>query len=251
MSSLDYSLDSGAVEAASMPVRATLSSAIGNALEWLDFTIYGALSATVFPSLFFPSQDQNIALLISLAVFGVGFVARPLGGIVCGHLGDLIGRKQLLLYTLSIMGAASFLIGFLPTYASIGIWAPILLVTLRIIQGFSLGGEASGSQLMVLEHAPSARRGLMTSLVTMASPLSQILGTGVLAGLGLLFTRQQLQTLAGEFLSCWGFCSSRSASTCAISLLKLQPIFVSVRRARRWPRRRPIFSRTIFRPCLG
>src|SRR5947209_7260128 len=137
-----------------MATRAVTAATIGTALEWFDFTLYGAVSATVLPKLFFPTMDATAALLASLATFGVGLAARPLGAIICGHLGDKLGRRNLLLATVTVMGLASVLIGLLPTCASIGVWAPILLVTLRIIQGFALGGESTGAQLMALEHAP-------------------------------------------------------------------------------------------------
>src|SRR6059058_1774275 len=142
-----------------MATRAVTAATIGTALEWFDFTLYGTVAATVLPKLFFPSMDPTSALLASLATFGVGLAARPLGAIICGHLGDKLGRRNLMLGTVSIMGLASVLMGVLPTYAQIGIWAPILLVILRIVQGFALGGESTGGQLMALEHAPADRRG--------------------------------------------------------------------------------------------
>jgi MFS family permease len=125
-------------------------------------------------------MDPTAALLASLATFGVGLAARPLGAIICGHLGDKLGRRNLLLATVTVMGLASVLIGLLPTYASIGVWAPVLLVTLRIIQGFALGGESTGAQLMALEHAAPDRRGKYSGLLGTCSPLSQILANAVL-----------------------------------------------------------------------
>lgn len=169
-----------AVGISPMALRAALSSALGTALEWIDFAAYGAIAATVLPALFFPSMDGNSALLASFATFGVGFFARPAGGVIVSLLGDRFGRKRVLLFTLVLMGAASFLIGALPTYASIGIWAPILLVVLRFAQGFALGGEATGAQLLTLEHAPNDRRGLFGALINMAAPLSQVLSNGML-----------------------------------------------------------------------
>src|ERR1700735_5277496 len=136
-----------------MRTRAVTAAAIGTALEWFDFTLYGALAATVLPKLFFPTMDPTSALLASLATFGVGLAARPLGAIICGYLGDKLGRRNLMLGTVSVMGLASVLMGLLPTYAQIGVWAPVLLVLLRIIQGFALGGESTGAQLMAIEHA--------------------------------------------------------------------------------------------------
>ncbi|HEX3759114.1 MAG TPA: MFS transporter [Kofleriaceae bacterium] len=163
-----------------MGTRAVAAATIGTALEWFDFTLYGALSATVLPRLFFPALDATSGLLASLATFGVGLAARPLGAIVCGHLGDKLGRRNLMLGTVSVMGLSSVLIGALPTYASIGAWAPRLLVALRILQGFALGGESTGAQLMAIEHARPDRRGRYSGLLGLCSPLSQILANGVL-----------------------------------------------------------------------
>jgi MFS family permease len=165
---------------AAMRTRAVTAAAIGTALEWFDFTLYGALAATVLPKLFFPSMDPTSALLASLATFGVGLAARPLGAIICGHLGDKVGRRNLMLGTVSVMGLASMFMGVLPTYASIGVWAPVLLVVLRILQGFALGGESTGAQLMAIEHASPERRGKYSGLLGLCSPLSQILANGVL-----------------------------------------------------------------------
>lgn len=143
----------------SMANRAVSAATLGTALEWFDFTLYGSVAATVLPKLFFPSMEPNSALLASLATFSVGLAARPLGAIICGHFGDKIGRRNLMLGTVSVMGITSVLMGLLPTYLQIGMLAPILLVVLRIIQGFALGGESTGGQLMALEHAPADRRG--------------------------------------------------------------------------------------------
>lgn len=163
-----------------MATRAVTAATIGTALEWFDFTLYGTVAATILPKLFFPSMDPTSALLASLATFGVGLAARPLGAIICGHLGDKLGRRNLMLGTVSIMGLASVLMGLLPTYAQIGVWAPILLVILRIVQGFALGGESTGAQLMALEHARPDRRGKYSGLLGLCSPLSQILANAVL-----------------------------------------------------------------------
>jgi len=165
---------------AAMRTRAVTAATIGTALEWFDFTLYGALSATVLPRLFFPAMDATSSLLASLATFGVGLAARPLGAIVCGHLGDKLGRRNLMLGTVSVMGLLSMLMGMLPTYASIGVMAPLLLVVLRILQGFALGGESTGAQLMAIEHASADRRGKYSGLLGMCSPLSQIMANGVL-----------------------------------------------------------------------
>ncbi|CVI62583.1 MFS transporter (plasmid) [Agrobacterium leguminum] len=174
-----------------MAKRATMSSAFGSALEWLDFTAYGAISATVLPALFFPTMDENSALLASFATFGVGFFARPAGGIVMGILGDKIGRKKILLFTFILMGVASFLIGLMPTYATIGVWAPGLIVVLRFIQGFALGGESTGAQLFTMEHAPSSRRGLFAAFTQMAAPASQVLSNALLYVISLSMNAEQ------------------------------------------------------------
>nr|WP_019367211.1 MFS transporter [Pseudomonas luteola] len=163
-----------------MATRAAVASSVGAALEWIDFAAYGAVAATVFPKIFFSSMDANMGVLAAFITFGVGFFARPLGGLFFGMLGDRIGRKNILLYTLCLMGGASFLIGCLPTYQSIGIWAPIFLVSLRFLQGFALGGEATGAQLMTMEHAPKNRRGLYGSFVNIGSSLSSACANGML-----------------------------------------------------------------------
>ncbi|MDR5815405.1 MULTISPECIES: MFS transporter [unclassified Caballeronia] len=163
-----------------MANRAVSAATFGTALEWFDFTLYGSVAATVLPKLFFPAMEPSSALLASLATFSVGLAARPLGAIICGHFGDKIGRRNLMLGTVSVMGITSVLMGLLPTYAQIGMLAPILLVLLRIIQGFALGGESTGGQLMALEHAPADRRGKYSGLIGMCAPLSQILANAVL-----------------------------------------------------------------------
>src|ERR1051325_6655057 len=131
-----------------------LASLIGTTIEWYDFFLYGTAAALVLNKLFFPTFDPMSGTLISLATYSVGFVARPFGGIIIGHYGDRIGRKSMLVLTLVIMGLATFLIGLVPTYASIGAWAPVLLVLLRTAQGFGVGGEWGGAILMAVEHAP-------------------------------------------------------------------------------------------------
>ncbi|MER7010280.1 MFS transporter [Saccharopolyspora sp. NPDC000359] len=177
--------------------RAVASGTFGTAMEWFDFAVYGTLSATLFPSLFFPSFDENTAVLASFATFGAGMLARPLGGIVFGVLGDRIGRRNVLMFTLVLMGMASVLIGLLPTYAALGILAPTLLVTLRFLQGFALGGEASGAQILVVEHAPDDRRGMMGGILAIGSPLAQTMASVVLAGLA--------AGLSEEAFASWGW----------------------------------------------
>ena len=122
--------------------QVALASFVGTTIEWYDFFIYGTASALVFGKLFFPNYDPLMGTLASFGTYAVGFIARPIGGIVCGHYGDRIGRKSMLIFTLLLMGIATALIGCLPTYASIGIWAPVLLIVLRLAQGFAVGGVA-------------------------------------------------------------------------------------------------------------
>ncbi len=171
-------------------------------MEWIDFAACGAIAATVLPKLFFPALNPSTGLLASFATFGVGFFARPAGGIIVSMLGDRFGRKRVLLFTLILMGAASFLIGALPTYSSIGIWAPILLVLLRFAQGFALGGEATGAQLLTLEHAPDNRRGLFGAYINMAAPLSQVLSNGLLFLMAAVMTPSSSCSTAGAFRFC-------------------------------------------------
>ncbi|MFG1342461.1 MFS transporter [Xanthobacter autotrophicus] len=178
-------------EISPMARKAAVSSALGTSLEWIDFAAYGAISATVLPALFFPAMNPNSALLASFATFGVGFFARPAGGVIVSLLGDRYGRKRVLLFTLILMGAASFLIGALPTYESVGVWAPIGLVLLRFVQGFALGGEATGAQLLTLEHAPDNRRGLFGAFINMAAPLSQVLSNALLFAISAAMTAEQ------------------------------------------------------------
>jgi metabolite-proton symporter len=141
-------------------LRALFSSAIGSAVEWYDYFLYGTMAGIIFGPLFFPSTDPNVSLMLSLATFALAFVVRPIGGIIFSHIGDRVGRKKTLIATLSIMGGATVLMGLLPTYESIGVWAPVLLVTLRLVQGLALGGEWGGGLLLAVEYAPRRKRGL-------------------------------------------------------------------------------------------
>lgn len=161
--------------------RVVFASSIGTIIEWYDFLIYGTAAALVFNKLFFPADDPFLGTLAALGSAAVGFFARPFGGAFFGFLGDKVGRKSMLLITLVIMGLGTFAIGLLPTYAQIGIWAPILLVALRIVQGIGLGGEWGGAALMVLEHAPKHRRGFCGSLVQIGFPIGLILSASVFA----------------------------------------------------------------------
>lgn len=171
--------------------RVAMASLVGSTLEWYDFFIFGSAAALVFNHLFFPAFDPLTGVIASFATFAVGFIARPIGGIVFGHYGDRIGRKAMLVLSLTMMGGVTFLIGFLPTYASIGIWAPILLTALRFLQGFAVGGEWGGATLMVVEHAPPRRRGFYGSWPQMGIPAALLLSSGVMALVSALTTAEQ------------------------------------------------------------
>ncbi|MCC6780285.1 MAG: MHS family MFS transporter [Hyphomicrobiales bacterium] len=154
------------------------AGSVGTIIEWYDFLIYGTAAALVFNTLFFPNVDPLTGTLAALATYAVGFLARPIGGVLFGHFGDRIGRKTMLMVTMLVMALGTFAVGLLPTYHQIGIWAPVLLVALRIIQGIGLGGEWGGASLIVLEHAPAHRRGLYGSLVQVGFPLGLVASSG-------------------------------------------------------------------------
>jgi metabolite-proton symporter len=158
-----------------------LSSLIGTTIEWYDFFLYGSAAALVFNKLFFPSFDPLVGTLLAFATYAVGFVARPLGGMVFGHFGDRIGRKKLLMWSLVTMGLATVLIGLLPSYGSIGIWAPIGLIVLRVLQGFAVGGQWGGAVLMAAEHGDAKRRGYWASWPQAGVPMGSLLSAGILA----------------------------------------------------------------------
>lgn len=161
--------------------RVVGASLIGTTIEWYDFFLYGSAAALVFNRLFFPEYDPLTGTLLSFATYALGFLARPLGGIVFGHFGDRIGRKRLLMVSLMLMGVATVLIGLLPTYAQIGIWAPLLLIVLRLVQGFAVGGEWGGAVLMAAEHGDAARRGFWASWPQAGVAAGSLLSAGVLA----------------------------------------------------------------------
>jgi MFS transporter, MHS family, shikimate and dehydroshikimate transport protein len=166
--------------------RTTVSSMLGTTIESYDFFAYGIAAALVFGTLFFPDSDPIVGTLLAFATFGAGFVARPIGSIVFGHLGDKLGRKPTLVLTLVLMGISTVAIGLLPTYAAVGVWAPILLVFMRILQGFSLGGELGGAALIVVEHAPRDQRGRWGSWAWVGTPAGLILANIVFIVVGLL-----------------------------------------------------------------
>ncbi|CAA9324707.1 MAG: Uncharacterized MFS-type transporter [uncultured Nocardioidaceae bacterium] len=161
-------------------VKVVFASLIGTAVEWYDFFLYGSAAALVFGALFFPESEPATATLLAFGTYALGFVARPLGGIVFGHFGDRVGRKKMLVTSLFLMGAATFAIGLLPTYATIGIAAPILLLGCRLVQGFAVGGEWGGAVLMAAEHGDDSRRGFWSSWPQAGVALGNLFATGVL-----------------------------------------------------------------------
>lgn len=177
--------------------RVVFASVIGATIEWYDFFLYGVVAGIVFNKLFFPTGDVFISTLLAYTTFAVGFVARPLGGVIFGHFGDKIGRKSMLVMTLMIMGVATVLIGLLPTYEQIGIAAPILLLVLRVLQGIGLGGEWGGAVLMAYEYAPKGKRGLYASLPQIGLSIGLCLSAGVVALMSNTLSEQ-------DFLS-WGW----------------------------------------------
>ena len=168
------------------------ASFTGTAIEWYDYFLYGSAAALVFPHVFFSELGSTAALLASFATFGVAFLFRPLGGIIFGHFGDKMSRKQALVITLLIMGIGTFAIGLLPSTGKVGILAPILLIVLRLIQGLGLGGEWGGAALMVVEHAPAERRGIYGVACQLGVPAGQLFSAGVLAIMALLPSDQFL-----------------------------------------------------------
>lgn len=161
--------------------RIVAASLIGTTVEWYDFFLYGSAAALVFNKLFFPGSDPLVGTLLSFLTYAVGFAARPLGALVFGHYGDRLGRKKLLVLSLLMMGGATFGIGLLPTHATVGTAAPVLLTVLRLVQGFALGGEWGGAVLLVSEHGDARRRGFWASWPQTGAPAGQLLATGVLS----------------------------------------------------------------------
>jgi metabolite-proton symporter len=159
--------------------RVVVASFIGTTIEWYDFFLYGTAAALVFNQLFFPKLDPRAGTMAAFATYAVGFFARPVGGVVFGHFGDRMGRKSMLVTTLTLMGLATFLIGVLPTYEQVGVAAPAALVLLRFVQGFGVGGEWGGAVLMVVEHGPRGRRGLNASWVQAGVPAGLLLANAV------------------------------------------------------------------------
>lgn len=161
--------------------KVVAASLLGSIMEWYDFFLFGTAAALILNDLFFPNFSPLAGTLAAFATFGVGFFMRPVGAVVFGHYGDKLGRKNILVITLVIMGAATFLIGLLPSFDSIGIWAPILLVFLRLLQGLGIGGEWGGAALLTVEHSPMGKRGFYGSLPQMGTPIGLLLSTGIFA----------------------------------------------------------------------
>jgi MFS transporter, MHS family, shikimate and dehydroshikimate transport protein len=172
-------------------ITVATASLIGTAIEWYDFFLYGTAAALIFNKLFFPTFDPMVGTLLAFGTYALGFIARPLGGLVFGHYGDKIGRKTMLYLTLLIMGVATAVIGLLPTYETAGIWAPILLIACRLIQGFGLGGEWGGAVLMAVEHAPEDKKGFCGSWPQLGAPLGLVLGTLVFSLVSWFFARRR------------------------------------------------------------
>ncbi|WP_447006594.1 MFS transporter [Saccharothrix isguenensis] len=177
--------------------KVVIGSMIGTTIEWYDFFLYGSAAALVFNKLFFPTANPLTGTLLAFSTYAIGFLARPLGGLVFGHYGDKLGRKKLLVLSLVLMGAATFAMGLLPTYATIGFVAPLLLTLLRLVQGFALGGEWGGAVLIVSEHGSAKRRGFWASWPQAGAPAGNLLATAVLAILAAVQTDE-------AFLS-WGW----------------------------------------------
>src|SRR3954462_14464715 len=176
--------------------RALFASTVGTSIEWYDFFLYGTAAALVFPDLFFPDSSHYAGALASFATYAVGFAARPVGAAIFGHWGDRIGRKATLISTLPLMGIASVLIGVMPTYGTIGVWAPTLLVVLRVLQGIGVGGEWGGSITLSMEWGTPRRRGLVASIPQAGVPIGLLLSTGAVT----LCTH-----LTGDAFDTWGW----------------------------------------------
>lgn len=157
--------------------RVLIASLVGSSIEWFDYFLYGTMAALVFNQLFFVSEDPTVGLILAYASFALSFFIRPFGGVIFSHIGDRIGRKKTLVLTLSLMGAATFAMGILPTYQAIGVAAPILLITLRLIQGLGIGGEWGGALLLGTEYAPAEHRGLFGSIPQMGVTIGMVMGT--------------------------------------------------------------------------
>ncbi|QEI05481.1 MHS family MFS transporter [Pigmentiphaga aceris] len=174
--------------------RLAMASAVGTTLEWYDFTVYNIMAALVFNAIFFPSFDPLTGTILAFSTYAVGYISRPLGGVVFGHLGDRLGRRFVLVATLVIMGVSTGLMGVLPTYSSWGLWAPVLLVALRFVQGVALGGEWAGAVLLAMEHGKPNQRGRNASFTQVGPSCGTLLGTGFIALVSMLLTPEDFQS---------------------------------------------------------
>jgi metabolite-proton symporter len=174
--------------------RLAAASTIGTTLEWYDFTVYNLMAALVFNTIFFPSFDPLTGTILAFSTYAVGYISRPLGGMVFGHLGDKLGRRFVLVATLILMGVATGLMGLLPTYAALGIWSPILLVALRFVQGAAIGGEWAGAVLLSMEHGSQHQRGRNASFTQVGPSCGTLLGTGFIAIVSLSLSPEDFQS---------------------------------------------------------
>ncbi|WP_251043226.1 MFS transporter [Arthrobacter sp. ISL-69] len=176
------------------PKKAAMSGWIGSALEYYDFALYSLAATLIFPAIFFPSENPTVAIIASLATYAVGYLSRPVGAVVLGAYGDRRGRKQVLVFAMLLMGFATFAVGLLPTYGQVGILAPVLLVILRLIQGFAVAGELGGASAMIVEHSPDAKRGFFASFSLQGTQVGSILATAVLLPLAAFLPDDQFET---------------------------------------------------------
>ena len=230
--------------------KAAASGWIGSALEYYDFFIYATAASLIFPQIFFPSGNPTVAIVASLATYGVGYVARPIGAFVLGHWGDTHGRKTVLLLCMFLMGFSTMAVGVLPTYQSVGIWAPILLVILRLIQGFAVAGEISGASSMILEHAPFRRRGYFASFTLQGVQAGQLLAAAVFLPLATFLPKPQfvawgwrIPFLLSVFVVIAGYIIRREVEETPASVAKSKRPPPSPKRARMAQSRRHRLSR--------
>jgi len=207
--------------------RVILASAVGTMIEWYDFYIFGSLAVVLSPK-FFPPGNDTFAYISYLATFAVGFMVRPFGALFFGRIGDIVGRKYAFLVTLSIMGGATALIGFLPTYASIGVFAPVILLTIRVLQGLALGGEYGGATVYVAEHVPDGKRGFYTSFIQITATLGLFVSLLVILG--------TQQAMIPDAFKAWGWRIPFLASIILVTIslyirlnMKESPIFLQIK----------------------
>src|SRR6185437_2922143 len=179
---------------AKQPKKAAACGWIGSALEYYDFFIYAQAAALVFPNIFFPSNNPQVAIVAAFATFGVGYVARPIGAFVLGHWGDTHGRKNVLVLCMLLMGGSTFLVALLPTYNAVGVLAPALLVFLRLVQGFAVGGEIAGASAMIVEHSPFGRRGFYASFTLQGVQAGQIFAAAIFLPLSAIMPKEAFES---------------------------------------------------------